>query len=175
MRANNNSTEMPISWTYGIIWSIIMAIGAIALRYALWYKLVWMGDIDVFSDTFCSNSIALLCVSAIVGVAMYLMSYSRYKKLAARNIMDLHGVCHNKYGRMWVLPLILTFVLELVWTIICAVILIFSCELDIVYNDADMTVILTFALINAIGLVMDVILFAVGNAFFKPKEVMEKK
>lgn len=175
MRANKNSTDMPISWTYGIIWSVIMVVLSVLVRHFLWYKLVWAGDPYVFIDEFCYNSKWMLYVGAGVVVCTYLFSYWRYKKLAAKNIMDLHGVCHDKYGRVWVLPLLLTFVLEVLWCVVCMALLIGGCDLDIVNNRNDMTVIQTFTLISGICLAVDVLLFAAGNAVFKPKEVMEKK
>ena len=170
------SKKMPTTWTYGIIWTVIMAVAAIVPRYILWFFLAWRGDPDVFSDSFCGTSITLLCISALIGIVMYLLvSYNGYRKLAANNITDLHGVYHGKYGKPYIKALILTAVLEILFFAVGAVLVIIVEELNFFLKADDLTVILTFLMISGISIVADEVLVGLGSKFFKPKEVMQKK
>lgn len=168
---HENDATLKSSWTNGIIWAAIMAVLAVALRYILWYNKIWMGDTDVFSDAFCTNSMALLCVTVLIPVILSLISYKGYMNLAAHNPSKLHLVAQGAFGRPWILALILTLVLEVIWNVVCVVILVIACSLDLAYAE-DMTVIMTFCAINGVGLAVDVVLFLVGNYFFKPNTVM---
>lgn len=166
----HQNANLKSSWTNGIIAAAIILVAGIALRYALWYFQIWM-EPDIFSDEFCTNSVAILCVTALFPVIFSLISYNGYVNLAARNPAKLHLVARGDFGRPWILSLVLTLVLEIVWNIVCVVILLIACDLDLSYAE-DMQVIMTFVAINGIGLVVDIATFLLGNRFLKPNTVM---
>lgn len=163
----NNDTELKCTWTNGLIWAAITAVAALGIRYALWYFIMWQGDTNIFFDAFATLSCWLTMVTAIFPVIYYLLSYRGYMRLAAHNPANLHGVAEGKYGRPWVLHLILLLVTDAAWTLASLVTVSLALGMDLsMVNDA--TAVMTLAALCGIGLALDVILFGLGNKLFKP-------
>ncbi len=168
---SRNSAELKCTWTNGLIWAAIMSVAAVALRYVLWFFLIWKGDTSVFTDAFCGSSLPLLIASFALAVIMYLIMYRGYMKLAASHPEDLHGVAIDRYGKPALLPLILLAVLEVLWIVVCVVIVWISCQINIFVYENDMTVIITFVALHLVNLLVDLSLCLMGKRFFKPNLV----
>lgn len=166
---SQNNASLKSEWTNSIIASAITILVGVAARYAMWYIKIWQ-DADTFTDEFATNSIILLCVTVLIPVIMFLISYKRYVDLIANNPHKIHLIA--KDDKFWVVCLILTPVLEIVWNVVCFVVLSIACSLAPLAVPDDRAVIAAFLAINGIAAVIDLLLFLVNNAFFQPKSII---
>lgn len=164
MRSNN--TQLKCTWTNGLIWGGILTVVSLAVRFALWY-FVFYWDAKNYTNEFCDMTRPLMLVPVVIPLLMHLISYRGYMNLAANHPSNLHGVAHGSYGKPWILPMILQLILEIVWIIVCAVIVSISNEMDLML-DADRMIMIVFVALNVVSLVVDLVLFLLGNRLFKP-------
>ena len=177
--------KLKCTWTNGIIWSAITLVAGIALRWLPWNFLINLyvrpdNDDYLFSGDLVWTCFGLLCVGAVFAVAMYLMSYAGYMKKAGNYPSDLHGVAHGKYGTPWIAPMIIMLVLDVIWTVVGTIV---AAVVDdrlsgFMYMfsktfDPDGRAVLLILVVFLVGILVNVLMFFLGNRFFKPDLVQK--
>lgn len=183
--------KLKCTWTNGIIWAAITLVAGIALRFLPWNFLITQepypgyahGDgVYLFSDELVWPCFGMLCVSVLFAVAMYLVMYAGYMKLAGNYPADLHGVARGKLGNPWVLPMIIMLVLDLIWAILGIIIVaaiddigVFSGIMYMFSEEvvADGRAMLLLIIVFLTGILFNVPMFLLGKRFFKPDLVQK--
>ena len=163
----NNSVQLKCSWKNCLIWAPIMVVLGLAVRAGLWYLMIYMGSVDVFSDYFCDLSLGLLLASVLIPLVCYVLCYRSYMVLAGNNPHRLHEISVGTLGKPWLAPFIGLLVAGAVWTLVTCLLVYLGCELDLGLED-DQEVLLTFLGLNLVNLAVDVLGYFLGKKFFKP-------
>jgi len=167
----NDNATLKSSWMNGIIGAALVLVVGMALRIALWHFQINLQD-DLFILEFITNSLWLLVFAPVIPVVFSLISYGGYVDLVAKNAAKLHLVARGEYGRPWILALILTVVLEVIWLGVCVAIMYLGWGLDPSYYPEDAQILQLFLGISGLGLLVDVVMFLLSNRFFKPNTIM---
>lgn len=168
------NTALKSSWVNGIIGAAIILVVGMALRIALWHFRINLQD-DLFLLEFISNSLWLLVFVPIIPVACSLISYNGWVGLAANNPARLPQVSRGDFGKPWIIPMIVNVVLEVVWNIICVIIMFIAWGLDPAAYPEDGSFLLTFLAIAGLGLLVDVVTYLLSERFFAPDTIMSNR
>lgn len=169
---NKDNAEFTCSWKNGIIWGVIALAAAMLAHVGLWYFLMWYQDPDIFQNDVCILALVFTILGALFPLGFGLFSYQGYRRIAAVHHTDLNGVSYDRYGRPWLVPLILLLALELVWLIIALVILSAGMELSW-QIPIERVVLGNFLKASAIAAAIDAILYVLGVILFKPNQVRD--
>lgn len=177
--AKSNAT-LKSSWKTGIIYAVVIAVVAAAaiyvgLYYAMPYELIVYDSNDqpisvLFTDDFYNSSMQLMMVSVIFPVISYLLMYRKYAQLVGEHPHEKEEVKRGKYGRPWILPLVLQLGLMLVWGFVSIAMISLGLGLDSSLF-ADAVMLRQFYMVYGIAVVLDAALFLVGKQLFKPDAV----
>lgn len=170
MKKYEKKAALKNSWTNALIGILLIVLIGAGTRYGVWYRIMWMGDSEIFWDEFAELSMEMLMLSLPLPVISYLLAYGRYRFLAAHHPVDLCGVAKGVYGRPSVIFGVLLFMMEIVAlaVIAFAVNACFALEL----NEAkDRIAFFTMLAIAAGGAVLNLILYSIVVRFLKPKWV----
>lgn len=171
---NKQSAEFYCSWKNGIIWGVTALAAALLIHVGLWYYFMWYQDADIFQNEVCILAIIFMILTALFPVIFGLISYEGYRRLAATRSTDLNGVAHGRYGRPWILSLILLVALELVWLIISTSILSIGMQLSWLIP-IEQIVLSHFLTASVIAAIVDVALYLIGALIFQPNQVRENR
>lgn len=177
--AKSNAT-LKCSWMTGVIYAVVIAVVAAiviyeGLCYAMPYEMVVFNAYDQaisvqFTDDFYNRSMQLMMVSVIFPVLAYLFTYLRYTQLVGVHPEEKEQVKKGRYGRPWILAMILQVVFMLVWGEVSVGMISMGLGLDgSLFADAVM--LRQYWLVYGIATVVDVVLLLLGKQFFKPVEV----
>lgn len=164
------------SWTVGLVYAGVMAVVSIVvilvgIYNAMPYELiVYDGDQVVtvlFTDDFyCSARTMMLC-STVFPVAAYLWMYGKYVALAGAHPEEKEQVKAGKYGRPWILPMVLMVILMTIWGLVSSGMISLGLGLDAKLF-ADRIMLRQFYLVYVVAMVLDGGLYFLGKQFFKP-------
>lgn len=170
--SKKESAEFSCSWKNGIIWGVIALLVAMLAHVGLWYGLMWYQDPDVFQNEVCIQALVFVLVNVLFPVCLGLISYQGYRRIGAIYHKDRNGVSHGRYGKPWIIPLIILVALEVAWLIISNSMLRGGMELS--WADPDEQIVLSnFLTISFATMFIDVALYLVGAFIFQPNEIRE--
>jgi len=168
------------SWKTGVIYAVVIAIVAAAVIYvglyqAMPYEMVVYDENDQaisvqFTDDFYDRSMQMRMVSVIFPVVFYLLMYRKYMQLLNEHPEEKEEVKRGKYGKPWVLGLILLVAFMLVWGFVSKMTISLGLGLDSKLF-ADKVMLGQYRLVYGSAMVLDAALFLVGARFFKPAEI----
>lgn len=173
------------TWTNGVIWSGIMLAVGVGIRWLLWFLFIFAARPEgmdyLYTESEENIFLGSIIVTCVLAVIFFIINYSGYMRIANRHADSLRDVAHGRYGRPWVLPLILYAVLGFLWSggVIFALDLMKPLVIVLV-DDEYNEVISNIPLYRMVGLatgtfLLDIVMYAVGARYFKPDLVQRNQ